>query len=123
MDLPKWPGAGELRPANRHGARPQEPSLHLQVGGHDIPESSGCRNDTSGRILSHCPEAFSQSMEPAMSIGNMNDLFLHQLKDIYFAENQILKALPKMSEKATSPDLADAFDEHLEETRTHVDRL
>ena len=58
-----------------------------------------------------------------MSIQNMNDLFLHQLKDIYFAENQILKALPKMSEKATSPDLSDAFDTHLEETRTHVDRL
>ena len=52
-----------------------------------------------------------------MSIQNMNDLFLHQLEDIYFAENQILKALPKMSEKATSPDLRDAFDAHLEETR------
>jgi len=62
-------------------------------------------------------------MEPAMPIGNMNDLFLHQLKDIYFAENQILKALPKMSEKASSPDLSDAFDSHLEETRIHVDRL
>ena len=58
-----------------------------------------------------------------MSIQNMNDLFLHQLEDIYFAENQILKALPKMSEKATSPDLRDAFDAHLEETKTHVDRL
>ena len=58
-----------------------------------------------------------------MSIQNMNDLFLHQLKDIYFAENQILKALPKMSEKATSPDLSEAFDAHLDETETHVERL
>jgi len=58
-----------------------------------------------------------------MSIANMNDLFLHQLKDIYFAENQIIKALPKMAEKAASADLSDAFDAHLEETMIHVERL
>lgn len=58
-----------------------------------------------------------------MSIHNLNDLFLHMLKDIYFAENAILKALPKMSEKATSPDLAAAFDTHLAETQEHVERL
>ena len=39
-----------------------------------------------------------------MTIQNMNDLFLHTLKDIYFAEHEIIKALPKMSEKATSPE-------------------
>ena len=58
-----------------------------------------------------------------MNIQNRNDLFLHQLKDIYFAENQILKALPKMAKKANSPDLSEAFEAHLEETKTHVDRL
>jgi len=58
-----------------------------------------------------------------MAIENMNDLFLHQLKDIYFAENKILQALPKMSEKATSTELSEAFDEHLQETEIHVDRL
>jgi len=58
-----------------------------------------------------------------MTIKNMNDLFLHQLKDIYFAENLIVKSLPKMSAKATSPDLAEAFDAHLAETNQHVARL
>jgi ferritin-like metal-binding protein YciE len=58
-----------------------------------------------------------------MAIKNMNDLFLHQLKDIYFAENQIVKALPKMSEKASSPELSEAFDSHLAETEEHVARL
>ena len=58
-----------------------------------------------------------------MSIQNLNDLFLHTLKDIYFAEKQIIKALPTMAEKAASPDLSAAFDAHLSETELHVDRL
>ena len=58
-----------------------------------------------------------------MSIQNLNDLFLHTLKDIYFAEKQIIEALPTMSEKAASPDLSAAFDSHLSETELHVDRL
>jgi ferritin-like metal-binding protein YciE len=58
-----------------------------------------------------------------MPIESMNDLFLHTLEDIYFAENQIIKALPKMSAAATSTDLAAAFDSHLAETEIHVDRL
>ena len=58
-----------------------------------------------------------------MTIQNMDDLFLHTLKDIYFAEHKIIKALPKMSEKATSPELKLAFDEHLVETEQHVERL
>ncbi|MEQ1956040.1 DUF892 family protein [Mesorhizobium sp. CN2-181] len=58
-----------------------------------------------------------------MPIKTMNDLFLHTLEDIYFAENQILNALPKMSAAATAPELAEAFDTHLAETETHVARL
>ena len=58
-----------------------------------------------------------------MSIENMNDLFVHTLKDIYYAENQILKALPKMSKKTESPDLKAAFDAHLTETKGQVERL
>jgi ferritin-like metal-binding protein YciE len=61
--------------------------------------------------------------EKPMPIQNMNDLFLHQLKDIYFAENHIVKALPKMSEKAIAPGLSEAFDAHLLETEEHVARL
>ena len=53
----------------------------------------------------------------------LDDLFLDTLKDIYYAEKQILKALPKMAKAAKSPELKQAFEKHREETETHVDRL
>ena len=56
-------------------------------------------------------------------IKTMNDLFVHQLQDIYYAENQLVKALPKMAEKATDKQLKQGFLTHLEETKTHVQRL
>jgi ferritin-like metal-binding protein YciE len=56
-------------------------------------------------------------------IATMDDLFVHTLQDIYYAENQILKALPTMIEKATSPSLKQAFQAHLAETQNHVKRL
>jgi ferritin-like metal-binding protein YciE len=56
-------------------------------------------------------------------IKTMNDLFVHQLQDIYYAENQLVKALPKMAEKATDPQLKQGFLTHLDETRTHLKRL
>lgn len=56
-------------------------------------------------------------------IETFEDLFLHQLQDVYYAENQITKALPKMIEKATDPALRQGFETHLRETEGHVDRL
>lgn len=56
-------------------------------------------------------------------IHSMDDLFLHQLQDVYYAESQILRALPKMIDKATAPALKQGFESHLAETRTHVQRL
>jgi ferritin-like metal-binding protein YciE len=56
-------------------------------------------------------------------IKTMNDLFVHQLQDIYYAEQQLTKALPKMADKATDPQLKQGFLTHLEETRQHVARL
>jgi ferritin-like metal-binding protein YciE len=56
-------------------------------------------------------------------IKTMNDLFLHQLQDIYYAEKQLVKALPKMAEKATDKQLKQGFLTHLDETKTHVQRL
>jgi ferritin-like metal-binding protein YciE len=56
-------------------------------------------------------------------IKTMNDLFVHQLQDIYYAEKQLVKALPTMAEKAANPQLKQGFLTHLEETRTHVTRL
>lgn len=56
-------------------------------------------------------------------IKTMDDLFVHQLQDIYYAEKQLVKALPKMADKATDPQLKQGFMTHLEETEVHVQRL
>jgi ferritin-like metal-binding protein YciE len=57
------------------------------------------------------------------SIKSMDDLFEHGLQDIYYAENQIVKNLPGMIEKATNRELASGLKAHLEETRKQVERL
>ena len=56
-------------------------------------------------------------------LHTLNDLFVHQLKDIYYAENRIIKALPKMAAKASDPKLKQGFEQHLTETKNHVTRL
>jgi ferritin-like metal-binding protein YciE len=56
-------------------------------------------------------------------IATMDDLLLHGLKDIYYAENQILKSLPKLIDKATNRDLTKGLSEHLEETKNQIGRL
>jgi len=58
-----------------------------------------------------------------MLMENLRDLYIHELKDLYSAENQLLKALPKMAEAASTPELKDAFTTHLEQTRGHVGRI
>jgi ferritin-like metal-binding protein YciE len=56
-------------------------------------------------------------------IKTMEDLFTHQLRDIYYAEKQIVKSLPDMIEKASDPQLKQGFQTHLRETENHVKRL
>jgi ferritin-like metal-binding protein YciE len=56
-------------------------------------------------------------------IKTMDELFVHMLRDIYYAENQIVKALPDMIEKASDPQLKQGFQSHLAETKNHVKRL
>ncbi|MBV1833489.1 MULTISPECIES: YciE/YciF ferroxidase family protein [Novacetimonas] len=56
-------------------------------------------------------------------IETLDDLFVHTLQDIYYAENQIVKNLPTMAEKAAAPELKAAFQNHLTETEGHVRRL
>jgi len=53
----------------------------------------------------------------------LHDLFEDQIKDLYSAENQLIKALPKMAKNATNPQLRTAFERHLEETRNQATRL
>lgn len=58
-----------------------------------------------------------------MKLESLHDLYLSELKDLYSAENQIIKALPKVIGKTTSPALRQALESHLEQTRGHVTRL
>jgi ferritin-like metal-binding protein YciE len=56
-------------------------------------------------------------------LNSLDDLLVHELQDIYNAEGQILKALPKMIKAASHPELQSAFEEHLEQTEGQVERL
>jgi len=58
-----------------------------------------------------------------MKLDTLHKLYLEELRDLYSAENQLLKALPKMAKGASSDELKDAFQQHLEQTETHVERL
>jgi ferritin-like metal-binding protein YciE len=58
-----------------------------------------------------------------MKLGSLQELYVEELKDLYSAENQLLKALPKMAKAASSPKLRTAFEDHLEQTKRQVERL
>jgi ferritin-like metal-binding protein YciE len=58
-----------------------------------------------------------------MKLNTIEDLFHQELKDLYSAENQLVKALPKMAKAATNEELKAGFEEHLEQTKGHVERL
>src|SRR5271165_1465544 len=81
--------------------------------GEPSARSNGCRCDAT-------PE---ERTMPRTKEANLQDLFTEQLKDIYFAEKQILRALPKMAKEAASPELKAAFEKHRDETEGHVERL
>jgi ferritin-like metal-binding protein YciE len=58
-----------------------------------------------------------------MKLDTLQKLYTDELRDLYNAENQLLKALPKMAKGASSQELKEAFEKHLEQTKTHVERL
>src|SRR5580692_355286 len=58
-----------------------------------------------------------------MQENQLKELYLDELKDLYSAENQLVKAIPKMAKAASSPDLRSGFEKHLEQTKRHVERL
>ncbi len=57
------------------------------------------------------------------AINNLRELLVEELRDLHNAENQLVKALPKMAKAATNEELREGFEEHLEQTRGHIDRL
>jgi ferritin-like metal-binding protein YciE len=78
-------------------------------------------------VATICPKSI-YNKEPTMglfseSLNSFDDLFTHQLKDLYDAELQLTEALPKMADAASSGDLRNAFNTHLMETRDHAKRL
>ena len=58
-----------------------------------------------------------------MAVESLNELFVEQLRDLYDAENQLIKALPKMAQGANSDELRQGFEEHLEQTKGHAQRI
>jgi ferritin-like metal-binding protein YciE len=58
-----------------------------------------------------------------MELETLKDLYIHKLKDLYSAEQQLVKALPKMAKAASNKELAAGFQEHLEQTKGHAQRL
>jgi ferritin-like metal-binding protein YciE len=58
-----------------------------------------------------------------MKVDSLEDVFLHELNDLYSAEDQLVEALPRMAEAASNEQLRQAFQQHLEETRDHRDRI
>src|SRR5689334_24992755 len=80
--------------------------------------SADLRNQPHISLLSACNDK-----ENAMPEKDLNELFLDTLKDIYYAEKQILKALPKMAKAAQSEKLARAFEKHQDETEGQIERL
>lgn len=58
-----------------------------------------------------------------MKLNTLKDLYIHELKDLYSAEKQLVRALPKMAQAASNEDLRAGFEKHLEETKVHAERL
>jgi ferritin-like metal-binding protein YciE len=58
-----------------------------------------------------------------MALNSVHDVLAHEIKDLYNAETQLVKALPKLADAASSPELSDAIRSHLKETKDHVRRL
>ena len=69
------------------------------------------------------PQFFDAKPFQAMKLNNLKDLLLHELQDIYSAEQQITKALPKMMKATSSDKLKQAFEKHLQETEQQIQRL
>jgi ferritin-like metal-binding protein YciE len=68
-------------------------------------------------------KSFGENRRKKMTNESLKELYIDELRDLYSAENQLVKALPKLAKTATSDDLSAAFEEHFEQTKGHVQRL
>jgi ferritin-like metal-binding protein YciE len=75
-------------------------------------------------VIEACDYSFVITLEEeTMEQNDLRELYVDELKDLYDAENQLIKALPKMAEAATSDQLRLGFEQHLEQTREHAQRI
>jgi ferritin-like metal-binding protein YciE len=93
------------------------------------PRGHNARSQRPGVLPGHAEAGRHLNLE-RMTMGlltkpikSLDDLFVHTLQDIYYAEQQITKALPKMISKVTTPELKQGFEKHLGETRNQIKRL
>jgi len=70
-----------------------------------------------------CSSDRNNNSKEKMKLDTLEKLYISELRDLYSAENQLLKALPKMAKAASSNELQNAFNDHLEQTKGHVERL
>jgi ferritin-like metal-binding protein YciE len=69
------------------------------------------------------PDSAMRAIRHYMELETLKDLYVHELKDLYSAENQLIKALPKMAKAAKNRQLASGFNQHFEQTKRHAKRL
>ena len=89
----------------------------------DAPRTHEADDATSRATILLASLDFVTKAPKTMKLNTLKDLYIHELKDLYSAEKQIIKALPKMIKAATNQELASGFQEHLEQTRGHAERL
>src|SRR5262245_58288467 len=89
------------------------------------PHGGGGAQCLRSRLPRCIPQRPANSQIPPVmsSVASLKELLVEELKDLYSAEKQLVKALPKMAKAASNPDLQQGFTDHLEETRGHVERL
>src|SRR5450432_1021684 len=79
-------------------------------------------NKTTAAKATHSSKAKGRSIDYEKE-SRLEEFFKDEIKDIYWAEKHLVKTLPRMAKAATSAELKDAFTNHLEETKVHVERL
>jgi ferritin-like metal-binding protein YciE len=118
------------KPNNAASAQHRTGGRQSAAGENSNPHGNSGSASASTRTNSHSPTGQNAANEVAREHSHsfkgespLEKFFLAQLKDIYYAENKIIQALPKMQEATTTEQLKDAFEDHLHQTQRHVKRL
>jgi ferritin-like metal-binding protein YciE len=122
------PGDAIVKPWRRLGGTGANPQWRIP---HREGHAHGSRGPSHAAFTWHLPDRNREdptliaplTAEPSMAIKTAEDLFIHELSDIYSAEKQLTKALPRLARAAENPDLATAFETHLEETQGQIERI